>query len=74
MILLTAAVCPLMEEAEARVSFLMGRTEWEKLTCSGGQGLSKVLIQLSTDGWGCTPSQVIVWPEATQPWGLWALW
>jgi len=36
--------------------------------------ISKALIQLSTDGWGCTPSLVVVWPEATQPWGLQALW
>ena len=35
--------------------------------------LSKALIQLSADGWGCTPS-LIFWPEVTQPWGLWALW
>ena len=41
MILLTASVCPLMEEAEAWVSFLMGGTEWEKLTCSGGQGCAQ---------------------------------
>ena len=32
--------------------------------------LSKDLIQLSGDGRGCAPSLVVVWPEATQPWGL----
>ena len=32
--------------------------------------LSKVLTQLSADGWGSTPSLVVVWPEVTQPWGL----
>ena len=32
--------------------------------------LNKALIQLSVDWWGCTPSQEVVWPEATQPWGL----
>ena len=35
--------------------------------------LGKVLIQLSADGWGSTPSLVVVWPEVIQPWGLWAL-
>ena len=29
--------------------------------------LSKALIQLSADGWGCAPSLVIFWPKATQP-------
>ena len=36
--------------------------------------LSKALIPLSTDEWSCTPSRVVVWHEATQPWELWALW
>ena len=36
--------------------------------------LSKALIQLSADGWGCTPSLVVYWPEATQPWGPEVLW
>ena len=36
--------------------------------------LSKALIQLSADEWDYSPSLVVVWPEATQPWGLWALW
>ena len=31
--------------------------------------LNKALIQLSADGWGCTPSLIFVWPEMTQPWG-----
>ena len=31
--------------------------------------LSKTLIQLSADGWGCTPS-LLVWPEVTQSWSL----
>ena len=49
----------------------MGKTgSW-----SGLQGLAcKALIQLSADGWGCIPSLLVVWPEATQPWGLLALW
>jgi len=36
--------------------------------------LSKALIQLSADGWGCNSSLVAVRPEVTWPWGLWALW
>ena len=48
----------------------MGKTR----SCSGGQGLlSKAVVQLCTDGWGCTPSPLVVWPEVTQPWGQWAL-
>ena len=27
--------------------------------------LSEALIHLSADGWGCTPSMKVVWPEAT---------
>ena len=26
--------------------------------------LSKALIQLSAEGWGCTPFFIVVWPEA----------
>ena len=33
--------------------------------------VSKDIIQLCADGWGCL---LVVWPEATQSWGLWALW
>ena len=29
--------------------------------------LSEALIQLSADGWVCSPSLVVVWPEVTQP-------
>ena len=36
--------------------------------------LNIALIKLSADGLGCTPSLLVVWPEATQPWGLGALW
>ena len=35
--------------------------------------LSKASVQLSADGWGCTPSLVVSWPEVTQPSGLWVL-
>ena len=49
---------------------------WEKLSLAlvDKALLSKAFIQLSVDGWGCTPSLVFVWPEATQPWGLQAVW
>ena len=49
---------------------------WEKLglTLVDEALLSKTLIQLSANGWGCTPSLVVVFPETTQPWCLWALW
>ena len=45
---------------------------WERLGLAlvGRALLSKALIQLSADRWGCTPSLVVVWPEATQPGGL----
>ena len=40
---------------------------WEKqsLALVGRPVLSKSLIQLSAQGWGCIPSLVIFWPEAT---------
>ena len=40
----------------------MGETEWEKLGLAllGRILLSKALIQLSADGWGCTTSLVVV--------------
>ena len=53
----------------------MGETGWEKLGLAlvGMVLLSKALIQLSADGWGCPPSLLIVWPEVKHPWGLWTL-
>ena len=48
---------------------------WEKL----GLGLverallSKSLIQLSADGWGCAPFLLVVWPEVSQSWILQAI-
>ena len=32
--------------------------------------LSKILILLSANGWGCVPSLLVVWPEMTQHWNL----
>ena len=55
---------------------LLDGRDWEKLGLAlvGRALLSKALIQLSDDGWGCTPSLVVVWSEVTQPLGLEALW
>ena len=39
-LLLVSSVCPLMDETEACVSFLMGGTSSGK-NCSGGQGLAQ---------------------------------
>ena len=49
---------------------------WEKrgLALADRALLSQALIQLSADGWGCTLSLIVVWPEVTQPWGLQVLW
>ena len=32
--------------------------------------LSKTLIRLCADGWGCVPSLLVLCPEATQHWSL----
>ena len=51
---------------------LLDGRNWEKLGLAlvGRALLSKALIQLSTGGWGCTPSMVVVvWPKDTHPWG-----
>ena len=65
-VVLAASVCPLMEEAEAPLSFLMGgsggRKNWV-LALVGRVLLSKALIQLSADWWGCALSLVFFWPE-----------
>ena len=48
--------------------------EWEKL---GLALVDRTLLRkalLKADGWSCTLSLVVVWLEAIQPWGLWALW
>ena len=49
---------------------------WEKpgFALVGKALVSKALIRLSADGWGCASSVVVVWPEVTQPWGPQALW
>ena len=50
--------------------------QWEKLVLVlvGRALLSKALIQFSADGRGWAPSLVVVWPEASQPWGLQSVW
>ena len=74
MVLLAFSVCPLMEGAKSLPDSGDWQCEKLGLALMGRALLSKALIQLSADGWGCTPSLVVVWPEATQPWGLQALW
>ena len=41
--------------------------QWRKLGLAlmGRALLSKALMQFAADGWGCTPSLVVVWPEVT---------
>ena len=33
-------------------------------------GLRKTLGRMSADGWGCVPTVLVVWPEASQNWSL----
>ena len=50
--------------------------QWEKLVLVlvVRALLSKALIQFSTDGRSWALSLVVVWSEASQPWGLQYLW
>ena len=59
---------------ELRSPALQADSLWTELQGQPRALLSKALIQLSADGWGCVPSLLVVWPEVTQSWGLWALW
>ena len=43
---------------------------WLELCVFWWAELSKTLIHLTVDGWGCVPSLLVVWPEATQHWSL----
>ena len=54
---------------------LDGRTGDGKndLALVGRALVSKALIQLSADGWGKTPSLLVVWSKVTQSSGLQAL-
>ena len=36
----------------------------------GGCGLRESIGSLSADGWGCIPTQFVVWPEVSQHWSL----
>ena len=79
MLLLDSSVCPLSVWRRLRVLCKLpdsGDWQCEKLGLAlmGRALLSKALIQLSVDGWGCVPSLLVVWCEVTQFWGLWALW
>ena len=40
----------------------------------GGCGLRKILGSLSADGWGCVPTLLVVWLEASQHWSLQTVW
>ena len=75
MLLLSASLYPLMEEAKRLCKVPGGRDWWWgklDLCLVGRVMLSKLLIQLSVDDW--VPSLVVVCPEVTQLWGLRALW
>ena len=70
MVLLASSVCSLMEEFKRLCKLPDGRDWWwEKLSLVlvDKALFSKGLIQLSADGWNCTPSLVAFWPEVTQP-------
>ena len=49
---------------------------WEKLGLAlmGKAVLSKALIQLSADEWGCAVFLLVIRLETIQPCGLWTLW
>ena len=51
---------------------LVGRTQSRTMS-KGGCGLMKSLGSLSTDGWSCFRTHLVVWPEAFQHWGLQAV-
>ena len=52
-----ASACPLVGGVGPLVSRDVSR---------GGCGLRKPLGSLSTDGWDCVPTLLVVWPEASQ--------
>ena len=43
----------------------MGETEGEIGSCFDGAMFSKSLIQFSVDGWGCVPSLLFTWGQAS---------
>ena len=66
-IMVISSVCFLVDETCA--SFLMVGTGCGLNCCLAlveRAVLSKTLIQLSADGFGCAPSCLVVWPEMTQ--------
>ena len=76
-VVLISSVCLLTHEDKRFCKFPDVRAWlWGKLGLAlGGRAmLRNSLIQLSADEWGCAPSFLVVWLEATQFWGLWALW
>ena len=60
MLLLAPSVCPLMEGAKSLPDSGDWQCEKLGLALMGRALLSKALIQLSADGWGCTTSLVVV--------------
>ena len=75
-VVLISSVCPLVDE-DKRLCKLPDWRDWlwGKLCLAlwAWARLSKTLIKLSADGWGCAPSLSVVWPEVTQSWSLQAL-
>ena len=66
MALLALSVSPVTEEAKSLCKLPHGRDwQWEKLDLAlvGRAILSKGLIQLFVDRWGCAPSLLVVWLE-----------
>ena len=69
--------CALLEMRMKGLYKLPDGRDWQwgkrNLTLVDRVVLRKTLIQLSTDGWGCTPSLSVVWPEVARSWSLQAL-
>ena len=51
-----------------------GLFQWVSSSHQVAKVFSKTLIQLYASWWGCAPSLLVVWLEATQPWELQVLW
>ena len=62
--------CPLVDGAGSLP--LMARA-MSRGVFRGSCGLRMTLGTLSADGWGCVPTLLVVWPEASQHWSLQAV-
>jgi len=77
-VILPSSGCSLKDEDKRLVQAFW----WERLVMGGKQShalvqsamLSKSLIQLSSDGWGCSSSLLVVWPKAIKTWSLQEAW